>query len=60
MQHVRNNLKWADGKAVKNEFDVQVLVLLGPKVISDFALSSKPSKQANAKKGGKDKGKLYI
>ncbi|XP_031827512.2 glutaminyl-tRNA synthetase isoform X1 [Nomia melanderi] len=55
MQHVRNNLKWADGKAVKNEFDVQVLVLLGPKVDSDFAPPPKPTKQANAKKGGKDK-----
>ncbi|XP_018403540.1 PREDICTED: probable glutamine--tRNA ligase [Cyphomyrmex costatus] len=37
MQQVRSILKWADGKAIKNEFDVQLLDLLGPKVDADLA-----------------------
>ncbi|XP_076289861.1 glutaminyl-tRNA synthetase [Lasioglossum baleicum] len=45
MQSVRNNLKWADGKAVKNEFDVQILVLLGPKVDLDFKPLTKLERQ---------------
>ncbi|XP_029673330.1 probable glutamine--tRNA ligase [Formica exsecta] len=36
MQQVRNILKWADGKAVKNEFDIQLLYLLGPKTDTDL------------------------
>ncbi|XP_076646067.1 glutaminyl-tRNA synthetase [Halictus rubicundus] len=56
MQHVRNNLKWADGKAVKNEFDVQILVLLGPKVDSDFGLpSTLTKKQSSVKNTEKEK-----
>ncbi|XP_015434585.1 PREDICTED: probable glutamine--tRNA ligase [Dufourea novaeangliae] len=55
MQQVRNNLKWADGKEVKNEFDVQMLVLLGPKVDSDFALPPKTVKQTKIKKPEKEK-----
>lgn len=55
MQQVRSNLKWADGKAIKNEFDVQMLVLLGPKQDSDLAPPPKPVKQAKAKKPEKDK-----
>ncbi len=34
--HVRQSLKWADGKAVKNEIDVQLLDLLGPKTEEDL------------------------
>lgn len=57
MQHVRNTLKWADGKAVKNEFNVQMLDLLGPKCDSDLVPLPKPAKQAKAQKSGKEKGK---
>lgn len=55
MQQVRNNLKWADGKAIKNEFDLQILVLLGPKVDSDLAPIPKATKQAKTKKPEKEK-----
>ncbi|XP_034251658.1 probable glutamine--tRNA ligase [Thrips palmi] len=37
MQAVRNELKWADGKAVKNEMDLMVMNLLGPKTEADLA-----------------------
>lgn len=54
MQQVRNILKWADGKAVKNEFDIQLLDLLGPKTESDLIPISKTKqskdKQAKVKK----------
>ena len=55
MQQVRNNLKWADGKAVKNEFDLQMLVLLGPKVNSDLAPPPRAIKQSKATKSKKEK-----
>lgn len=41
MGEARANLKWADGKAIKHEVDMQVLDLLGPKTEADLA---KPSK----------------
>lgn len=54
MQQVRNILKWADGKAVKNEFDIQFLYLLGPKTDTDLIPVSKikqpKDKQTKAKK----------
>lgn len=37
MQDVRSQLKWADGKCIKSEVDVQVLNLLGPKTEADLA-----------------------
>uniref|UniRef100_A0A8D9F353 glutamine--tRNA ligase n=1 Tax=Cacopsylla melanoneura TaxID=428564 RepID=A0A8D9F353_9HEMI len=37
MQEVRTQLKWADGKNIKSEVDVQVLNLLGPKTETDLA-----------------------
>ncbi|EFN78066.1 probable glutamine--tRNA ligase [Harpegnathos saltator] len=49
MQQVRNTLKWADGKAVKNEFDIQFLDLLGPKTDADFAPVPKQVKQPKDK-----------
>ncbi|XP_071646231.1 probable glutamine--tRNA ligase [Temnothorax longispinosus] len=49
MQQVRNILKWADGKAIKNEFDVQLLDLLGPKVDADLAPVPKQVKQPKDK-----------
>uniref|UniRef100_A0A8D0D9N6 Glutamine--tRNA ligase n=1 Tax=Sander lucioperca TaxID=283035 RepID=A0A8D0D9N6_SANLU len=40
MGEARSALKWADGKVVKNEVDMQVLHLLGPKTEAD--LEKKP------------------
>uniref|UniRef100_A0A3Q0SVS1 Glutamine--tRNA ligase n=1 Tax=Amphilophus citrinellus TaxID=61819 RepID=A0A3Q0SVS1_AMPCI len=40
MGEARTALKWADGKAIKNEVDMQVLHLLGPKTEAD--LEKKP------------------
>ncbi|KAG9483467.1 hypothetical protein GDO78_009402 [Eleutherodactylus coqui] len=40
MGEARNRLKWADGKTIKNEVDMQVLHLLGPKTEAD--LEKKP------------------
>ena len=37
MSEVRNNLKWADGKVIKSEIEIQVLSLLGPKTEEDLA-----------------------
>jgi hypothetical protein len=50
MQQVRNNLKWVDGKAVKNEFDVQILDLLGPKTETDMTPVPKQLKETKMKK----------
>uniref|UniRef100_A0A3Q2SSW7 Glutamine--tRNA ligase n=1 Tax=Fundulus heteroclitus TaxID=8078 RepID=A0A3Q2SSW7_FUNHE len=43
MGEARSALKWADGKVIKNEVDVQVLHLLGPKTEAD--LEKKPKAQ---------------
>jgi len=45
MQDVRTELKWADGKAVKNEIDVQIFDLLGPKTEDDLKPPPKPEKK---------------
>lgn len=45
MQEVRTDLKWADGKAVKNEIDVQLFQLLGPKTEQDLAPPPKQEKK---------------
>ncbi|KAK0182166.1 hypothetical protein PV327_000329 [Microctonus hyperodae] len=55
MQQVRTILQWADGKAVKNEFDIQLLDLLGPKTDADLAPAPKPQKQPKAKVQDKEK-----
>ncbi|KAI4471534.1 glutamine-trna ligase [Holotrichia oblita] len=47
MQKVRNELPWADGKAVKNEIDVQIFDLLGPKTDADLAPPPKVDKKAS-------------
>lgn len=49
MQQVRNNLKWVDGKAVKNEFEIQILDMLGPKNGDDTAPVPKQAKQKERK-----------
>lgn len=51
MQEVRKELKWADGKAIKNEVDLQVLDLLGPKTEED----KKPLPKAMKEVGDKSK-----
>lgn len=48
MQEVNSKLKWADGKTVKNEVDLQILDLLGPKTEEDLIQTSKrPTKTDN-------------
>ncbi|XP_067908316.1 glutamine--tRNA ligase isoform X2 [Heterodontus francisci] len=44
MGEVRNKLKWADGKIIKNEVDLQVLNLLGPKTEADLEKKAKAAK----------------
>ncbi|KAM9326993.1 glutamine--tRNA ligase [Gastrophryne carolinensis] len=44
MGEARNRLKWADGKIVKNEVDMQVLHLLGPKTEADLEKKTKAAK----------------
>ncbi|KAG6464393.1 hypothetical protein O3G_MSEX014481 [Manduca sexta] len=46
MQAVRVELPWADGKAIKNEVDVQILDLLGPKTEADLVPPPKAEKKA--------------
>lgn len=50
LQEVRNKLPWADGKAVKNEVDVQIFDLLGPKTETDLAPPPKAEKKPKEKK----------
>ena len=50
MQEVRQELKWADGKEIKNEVDLQVLDLLGPKTEADFSPQTKQSKKLKTDK----------
>ena len=50
MAEVRKKLPWADGKAVKSEFDVQVLDMLGPKTEADLAPPPKKEKKPKAEK----------
>ncbi|OCT85866.1 glutamine--tRNA ligase [Xenopus laevis] len=44
MGDARNQLKWADGKIIKNEVDMQVLHLLGPKTEADLEKKPKVTK----------------
>ncbi|XP_069499400.1 glutamine--tRNA ligase [Ambystoma mexicanum] len=45
MGEARSKLKWADGKIIKNEVDLQVLHLLGPKTDADLEKKQKAPKQ---------------
>ena len=45
MASVRKSLPWADGKAVKNEVEMQILDLLGPKTEADLAPPPKVEKK---------------
>jgi len=44
MQEVRKQLLWADGKAIKNVVDSQILDILGPKTEADLAPVQKQKK----------------
>lgn len=44
MSEVRNALKWADGKVIKSEVELQLLSLLGPKTEADLAPPPKAEK----------------
>lgn len=48
---IKKDLKWADGKLVKDEYDAQILALLGPKTESDNAKEKK--KEDKKEKDGK-------
>jgi glutaminyl-tRNA synthetase len=50
MQEVRQELKWADGKEIKHEVDLQVLDLLGPKTEADFSPQIKQIKKLKTDK----------
>merc|ERR550532_136790 len=53
MGQVRQKLPWADGKAIKSEFDVQVLDMLGPKTEADLAPPPKKEKKKVEKSDNK-------
>ncbi|XP_053173556.1 glutamine--tRNA ligase [Scomber japonicus] len=55
MGEARAALKWADGKVIKNEVDMQVLHLLGPKTEADLEKKAKPQKTKVAEKDVKAK-----
>ncbi|KAI2661235.1 Glutamine--tRNA ligase [Labeo rohita] len=50
MGEARTALKWADGKIVKSEVDMQVLHLLGPKTEADLEKKPKAAKPKAAEK----------
>eukprot|EP00090_Calanus_glacialis_P010226 TRINITY_DN1860_c0_g1_i1.p1 TRINITY_DN1860_c0_g1~~TRINITY_DN1860_c0_g1_i1.p1 ORF type:complete len:776 (-),score=331.18 TRINITY_DN1860_c0_g1_i1:62-2389(-) len=50
MGKVRGQLKWADGKAIKSEFELQLLDLLGPKTDEDLLPPPKVEKKKGEKK----------
>lgn len=54
MSEARNKLKFADGKIIKNEVDMQILDLLGPKTEADLA---KPVKQKQTGMKGSESSK---
>jgi len=50
MGKVRGQLKWADGKAIKSEIELQLLDLLGPKTDQDLLPLPKVEKKKGEKK----------
>ncbi|KAJ8394750.1 hypothetical protein AAFF_G00041050 [Aldrovandia affinis] len=54
MGEARAGLKWADGKIIKNEVDMQVLQLLGPKTEADLEKKPKAPKQKAPDNDGKE------
>lgn len=59
MQEVRKQLAWADGKAIKNEVDSQILEILGAKTEADLAPVQKQKKVKEVKPVEK-KNLVYI
>lgn len=55
MGEARAALKWADGKVIKNEVDLQVLHLLGPKTEADLEKKAKAPKVKAAENNVKTK-----
>nr|XP_060622474.1 glutamine--tRNA ligase [Anolis sagrei ordinatus] len=55
MGEARSKLKWADGKIIKNEVDLQVLHLLGPKTEADLEKKTKTPKVRAAEPDKKGK-----
>ncbi|XP_077181034.1 glutamine--tRNA ligase [Paroedura picta] len=55
MGEARSRLKWADGKIIKNEVDLQVLHLLGPKTEADLEKKPKALKPRAAEPEKKGK-----
>jgi len=62
MSEVRNNLKWADGKTIKSEIDLQILDLIGPKTEQDNEkiVKTKPEKTDTLEKKDKTKDQLLL
>lgn len=54
LEEIRGSLPWADGKAIKNEVDVQIFDLLGPKTEADNAPLPKAGKKAKIAKPAAD------
>uniref|UniRef100_A0A6A7FZU9 glutamine--tRNA ligase n=1 Tax=Hirondellea gigas TaxID=1518452 RepID=A0A6A7FZU9_9CRUS len=60
LAEARNTLLWADTKKVKEEFDLQILTLLGPKTDDDLAKPTKAGKktaESKEKKSSPDASK---
>ena len=57
MAEVRKKLPWADGKAIKSEFDVQILDMLGPKSEADLAPPPKKEKKPKDNSSKKEDNK---
>ena len=49
LAQARKSLKFADGKILKNELDMQLLMLLGPKTEADLAPATKSKKEKKTK-----------
>ena len=60
MAEARKALKWADGKAVKSEIDVQIFDLLGAKTDADLAPPPKVEKKSKPMTNGNDKSKTPV
>lgn len=60
MQEVRSALKWADGKAIKAEIDVQLFDLLGEKTEKDCAKPKKIKQSEGNKKTPKNDVKADV
>uniref|UniRef100_A0A663LV94 glutamine--tRNA ligase n=1 Tax=Athene cunicularia TaxID=194338 RepID=A0A663LV94_ATHCN len=52
----RSRLRWADGKTIKNEVDLQVLHLLGPKTEADLEKKPKVRRRLGTGVGGGEVG----